>query len=247
MEIKPLTTWSFSRLQVFEQCKFRAQLQYGQKIPEPERPLPPGKTEHANDRGSRIHDTAEQYVRGNVDRMDPAMRAFAPEFDSLRQLFADDMVSLEGEWATDTEWQPTAWTGRNTWQRLKLDAMVRLNKQEAVVIDYKTGKKFGNEVKHGEQTMLYALNTFLRFPELELITTELWYLDQDDLTSATFERERCLRFKHSWNRRALAMTEAVDFPANPNQFSCRYCAYSKREGGTGDCERGVVNFSGGKR
>jgi hypothetical protein len=42
---------SFSRLQNFEKCKYLAKLMYIDRIPEPERPLPPGKTEHANDRG----------------------------------------------------------------------------------------------------------------------------------------------------------------------------------------------------
>ena len=51
----------------FEQCKFRAKLQYVDKIPEPERPLPPGKTEHANDRGTRIHDAAENFVNRDIN------------------------------------------------------------------------------------------------------------------------------------------------------------------------------------
>ena len=61
-----LKTWSYSRLGVFEQCKFRAKLQYVDKIPEPARPLPEGKTEHANDRGTRVHEEAEIFVRGGV-------------------------------------------------------------------------------------------------------------------------------------------------------------------------------------
>lgn len=57
LEGEPMTkidAWSYSRLSTFEQCKLRAKLAYIDRIPEPERPLPPGKTEHANDRGTLL-------------------------------------------------------------------------------------------------------------------------------------------------------------------------------------------------
>jgi hypothetical protein len=41
-----ITSWSHSRIVDFEACKYRAWLKYDQKIPEPERELPEGKTEH---------------------------------------------------------------------------------------------------------------------------------------------------------------------------------------------------------
>src|SRR5690606_8448838 len=64
MQIK---SWSYSRLTGLEQCALRAKLAYIDRIPEPERPLPPGKTEHANDRGTRIHLAAELFVRGEAE------------------------------------------------------------------------------------------------------------------------------------------------------------------------------------
>lgn len=234
--IKLIPTWSFSRLSTFEQCKFRAKLAYVDKVPEPDRPLPPGKTEHANDRGSRIHDEAEKYIRG-LGPFAKEMEKFRPEFEALKRLFDAGKVSLEGDWGTNKEWEPIEWKHKNIWQRLKLDAMVHLSEHEGVVIDYKTGKKFGNEVKHNEQTQLYQVNAFLRYPKLEVVHTELWYLDQDDITMATYTRNQGLRFRANWDRRANTMTSATEFPANPNQFSCRWCAYGPR--GTGHCKRGV--------
>ena len=244
MKVIPITSWSYSRLSVWEQCKFRAQLQYGQKIPEPERPLPPGKTEHANDRGTRIHDAAEQFVRGTGPFI-KEMESFRPEFESLRTLFLEDRVSLEGEWGMDQNWDPCSWD--SAWQRLKLDALVFLSDYEAVVIDYKSGKKYGNEIKHAEQCQSYQLNTFLRYPQLEIVHTELWYLDQNDITCQTYSRNQGLKFRHSFNRRALAMTTATEFPANPTTWTCRYCAYSTREGGTGHCDKGVDGLPSKRR
>jgi len=229
-----IPTWSFSRLGDFEQCKHRAKLKYLDKIPEPERPLPPGKTEHANDRGTRIHDAAERYVRGGIELI-PELQKFKTEFEKLKSLFAAGKVSLEGEWAMDRGWNPVAWKSSDAWLRLKLDAMVMLSKTEAVVIDYKTGRRYGNEVKHAEQTQLYQLVTFLRYPELETIHTELWYPDVDELATATYTRNQGLRFKRSFEQRGDAMTTCIDFPANPNIFSCKWCSFK----GTEHCDKGV--------
>jgi len=229
-----IPTWSFSRIQDFEQCKRRAKLKYLDKIPEPERPLPPGKTEHANDRGTRIHDAGERFARGGIELI-PELQKFKPEFERLKALYAAGKVSLEGEWAMDRSWEPVAWASSDAWLRLKLDAMVMLSKTEAVVIDYKTGRRFGNEVKHAEQTQLYQLVTFLRYPELETIHTELWYPDVDELATATYTRNQGLRFKRSFEQRGDAMTTCIDFPPNSNVFSCRWCPYKDTE----HCDKGV--------
>lgn len=229
-----INSWSHSKLGDFEKCKFLGWLKHDQKIPEPPRPLPPGKTEHANDRGSRIHDAAEHFVDGTGPFI-PELREFEPEFNHLKYLYKAGKVSLEGEWAMDTDWNPAPW--KTGWLRLKLDALVHGTDEEAVVIDYKSGRKFGNEIKHAEQTQLYSLNTFLRYPKLEVVHSELWYLDVKELTRITYTRDQALRFKRSWDRRGTALTTATEFPPNPNKFSCQWCPYGPD--GTGHCAVGV--------
>ncbi len=237
MNIIPITQWSISKAKTFSQCKLRAQLQYGQKIPQPDRPLPPGKTEHANDRGTRIHDAAERFVNGTGEFIGE-MGKFAAEFHSLRKLYKDGLVSLEGEWAHDKDWEVAPWHNKSAWLRLKLDAMVMLSPHEAVVIDYKSGKRFGNEVGHAEQVMLYQLSAFLRYPLLEVVHTELWYLDVDEIAIQTFTRHQGLRFKKKFTDMGTSVTNCTDWPANPNIFNCRYCPYGPS--GTGHCDRGVA-------
>jgi len=231
-----ITSWSYSRLTIFEQCKLRAKLAFVDRIPEPERPLPPGKTEHANDRGTRVHDAAERFVRGGVELL-PELAKFRAEFHRLRELYQQGKVSLEGEWAVDREWNPVAWRSNDAWARIKLDAFVQLSPTHGVVIDYKTGKLFGNEIKHAEQCQLYQLAAFIRYPKLEVIDVELWYTDQDEITHMRYTREQGLRFFRNFDNRGNKMTDAKEFPANPNIFSCRWCPYGPR--GTGHCEKGV--------
>lgn len=230
-----IRSWSYSRLLDFEACPLMAKLKIIDKIPEPERPLPPGKTEHANDRGTRVHNECELYVRGEGPLPQEA-RYFEDEFKSLAAKFKKGTVSLEGEWGFDKEWQPIDW--KLAWLRMKLDANIHLSNTHAAVVDYKTGRKFGNEVKHGEQLQMYALAVFLRYPQVEHVTAELWYLDVNDLTRLDVTRPIGLRQLKPFDKRGRKMTEATEFPANPNAHSCRYCPYHPAKG-TGDCPHGV--------
>lgn len=242
-----IPSWSHSKLGDFEKCKFLCWLKHDQKIPEPERPLPAGKTEHANDRGTRIHESCELYINGTSDTLThEAEKNFGFQIELLRAMHKDGLVSLEGEWGMNREWEPTDW--KTAWLRLKLDAMVMHDDRTATVIDFKTGRKFGNEVKHAEQLQLYQLVTFLRYPKLETVHAELWYLDQPEgqnLTSIKFTRAQGLRFKSNFDRRGHKLTTCEDWPANPSVHTCRWCQYGPWNGG--QCQAGVQMPSKGKR
>lgn len=231
---KKIDKVSFSRLQNFEKCRYMAKLMYIDKIPEPERPLPPGKKEHANDRGSRIHDMAEKYVRGGVE-LAPELESFKNEFAELRALFEQGRVQLEGEWAVNLEWEPVAWNSYDAWCRMKLDALVMTeNGLTARVIDYKTGKRQGNEIKHTEQGQIYQLATFLRYPKLAHIAVEFWYTDLGITDIKEYTREQGVYYFEKYNKRLLAVTTADEFPPNPNAFTCKWCPYNGNA-----CEHGA--------
>lgn len=233
--LRQLKAWSHSRLLVFEACKLRAWLQFGERIPDP-KPRPNA------DRGTLIHDGAEKYVRGKLKDM-PAECAkhYRTEFEALKREFKAGKVSLEGEWAFDDEWNPTDWRDKNAWTRVKCDAVAWLTPRHVLVVDYKSGKRFGNEVKHGEQMQLYLLSILLRFPDADEVTVELWYLDhpQSDWnpTRQTFTREQGMRYLAAYTKRGKKMTTETQFPPNPNIFSCKWCPYGPD--GTGHCKAGV--------
>lgn len=232
----PIKTWSFSRLQTFEKCAQQAYLRYVEKIPEPEQELPPGKTEHPLDRGSRIHEAAELFVRGGVELIEE-LESFRTEFEALREHFKAGRVTLEEDWGIDVNWDATSWRSSNIWGRFKLDAMVWLSKHHAVVIDYKTGKKFGNEVKHMEQGQLYQLAAFMRYPDLVEVDVEFWYTDQNELTHTHFTQAQGFALHKKFDDRAHAMTDAVNFPPRPSLFICKWCPFGPA--GTGHCKVGV--------
>ncbi len=219
-----IKSWSYSRLGDFETCAYRAKLKIIDKIPEPERPLKPGQTEHANDRGTRIHDEIEKYIRGRrKDIPVEAAKHFKAEIESLRARFIAKTVSLEGEWGFNREWEIAPYPG--AWLRMKCDAVIHMSPKHIVVVDYKTGRKFGNEIKHGEQVQLYALAAAIRYPEVDIIDVELWYLDQDELTHETKPIKKWLYHLKPFNNRGLKMTNATEFKANPSSYACKWCPY----------------------
>ena len=216
-----VSTWSYSALKTFEQCAYRTYLQKVRNIKEPTNP--------AAQRGSDIHQQAEDYVKGELGEFPDTLSKFKYEFEELRELFIDSKVELEGEWGYNANWEPCAWMERATWVRIKLDALVHQDDTSLRVIDYKTGKRWGNEVAHGQQALLYAIGTFLRYPHAEFAQTELWYLDKKETFRKTYTRDEALMFMPGWHSRGVKMTTAEDFTPNPSKHNCRWCSYGKGE------------------
>ena len=222
-----IKSWSFSRMQAFEQCPYRAKLQWLDKIPD-NTPRP------AADRGTQIHQEAEDYVTGKSG-FTHNLRFFEQDLTALKKHYDQGRVTCEEEWGFDNQWCVSDW--RTAWLRLKCDAVCHLSPTHLAVIDYKTGKRFGNELKHAEQLQLYALTALIRYEEVEQVTCELWYIDQNELASFDMKRTQLGKYLRLFDRKGQAFTNETRFKPNPNIFSCKYCPY--RPDRQGDCKFGV--------
>lgn len=225
----PVVAWSYSALKVFEECPYRTYISRVKRIPEPSSP--------AADRGSQIHDEAEKYVDGRIEEFPDSLMKFEKQFADLRAGYLDGTVELEGEWGFTTDWKPTGWLSDDTWARIKLDAYVMQDKTSARVIDYKTGKRFGNEIAHSQQCLLYAIAAFARDPDLEYVRTELWYLDKAETATQDYTRKEAMQFMPSFHERGVKMTTETEFAPTPSSSACRWCSY--RKGEHPECQWGV--------
>ena len=230
----PVKQWSFSRLANYEECPYRLYLSAVERRPGPAR-----GEDHPAERGTRIHTACERYVKDEGPLV-KEMRRFETDFEALKEHYNDGHVQLEGDWGFDIDWQQTGWWDDNVWARIKLDAFRRYDDQTAGLIDYKTGKKMGNEVKHTQQAQLYAVGAFMRYPEIDLIHASFWYLDQGQRFNKTYKRDNLALYLKKFNQRALALTTAANFPAKPNKMKCRWCEYGINKG-TGECPYAVPN------
>jgi CRISPR/Cas system-associated exonuclease Cas4 (RecB family) len=223
----PLTSWSFSKLMVFEECPWHAYLQWVARVPDQS-----DKT--AADRGTAIHAEAENYVKTGKG-FTSHLAHFTEEFEALHKHYEQGKVTCEEEWGFDKDWQPCGWN--KAWLRLKCDVVCHLEPKHIVVIDHKSGRRFGNELKHAQQLQLYSVSTLIRYPEIQHTTNELWYLDKDELASFQMTRKQLEKYLRMYDKRGRAMTEATSFPAKPNLVSCKYCPYAPQR--QGDCKYGI--------
>jgi len=222
--------WSYSALKIYEECPYRTYISRVKGVKEP--------SNNAADRGTQIHQYAEDYVNGTIGEMPKELHKFKDQFEELREGFATAKVELEGEWGFDLDWATVGWMQKETWARIKLDALVQEDETSARVIDYKTGKKWGNELAHGQQGLLYAIGTFFRYPHLQFVQTEFWYLDKGETTKKQYTREQAMQFAPGFHRRAIKMTTETEFAPTPNSNSCRWCHF--KTGDNPECHWGVT-------
>lgn len=228
-----ISAGSFSRLDDFETCALRAKYKYVDRIPEPERGPPPrGMKEWANDRGSRIHDDAEAFVNDKTE-LTSELTHFSSELFQARELFKKGLVETEQMWCFDENWQTVdADDYKNTKFRIKMDLTVELTPTHQLVVDYKTGKRWGNEVKHEKQKVTYAIGAFQRKPKLTKITTEVWYIDlpDEDVYPSVITRTQGQVLLRGLDARNKRMLNATTFPHNANAFNCKWCPYNGKSG-----------------
>lgn len=235
-----IKTASISRVHKFETCPRMAALAFITKVPEPER-----QGESPLDRGSRHHEYIEQYIRGETDELSPEIKHFRDDpIEPLRVRWRErpDTILVEQRWNFDDAWQPC---GDKEWDKIwlimKLDVMGFISDDGGVAIDWKTGKKFGNEVKHGDQLLAYIVGAFMRYPSLETMAGELFYTDKNESTTLDLTRENAMRYMPRLNSRLQGMTNSTTFVPKPSKSACRFCPYKtgnivKGVQGTGHCD-----------
>lgn len=235
---RKLTSWSFSRLKDYERCPWMLWLKAGEK-----RDMSHVDTT-AMDRGSQIHQEAEDFVKGKGD-FTKNLAKFADYFTEVKEEYEAGDVLVEEDWGFDIDWQPTGWFDPSVWCRMKLDNFRVIARDEnnnpvaGIPTDYKTGKKFGNEVTHSQQGQLYAIGSFLRMPTLELADVEFVYLDHGIKSKPKrYTREKAMRFLPSWVARAEKLTSDREFRPKPNKINCKWCPFGPQNG-DGSCEWGV--------
>lgn len=237
-----LTQGSFSRLKDYERCPYMAWLKYGEKR-KPDLPLNE-KAEIARNRGIQVHNDCELFVKGEGS-LTKEMYKFADYFKDLKVEYEAGDVSVEENWGFDAEWQPTGWWDDNVRVRVKLDNFRVVARNEegepvaGVPTDYKTGKKFGNEVTHNQQGQLYSISCFLRNPTLEYVDVEFIYLDHGLKSKPKrYTREKAMKMLPMWEQRFQKMFEDREFRPKANKINCKYCDFGPQHGDS-SCEWGV--------
>ena len=213
-----MSTWSYSRWSDYATCPALYKFKYLDKYPSPASP--------AMARGTKIHELAEGYVTKQILGLPSQLEKHAEEFAALR---ATKGVVAEEEWGFTAEWKPTGYFDHDVWLRAKCDAAVP-RKRTTRVIDYKTGREYPT---HQQQTSLYALAAFFRYPETREVQTEFWYVDSGNTVTQGFDRSEVPDMLEVWHARVEPLMTDTSFQATPGESCRKYggCSMGKSKGG----------------
>ena len=219
-----LDKWSHSSLVSYEECAYREFLKGVKRIRQESGP--------AAERGTLIHGLAEDFVQGNISDLPPELLKIETRVREVAEAYARGEVEVEQEWGFDRAWNPGDWDMPGLWHRAKLDVFWRTSPTSGRIIDWKTGKRFNNELKHGQQGLTYTIDAFMRHPELEFVETEFAYVDHGEYAKSRYTRAQAMHFHPQLHNRAVMMTTATEFKPKPSFNACRWCYYAK----SGDCD-----------
>lgn len=254
--IKKITSWSFSRWNIYDQCALKAKYKFIDKLPEPRaQPL---------ERGNIIHKQAELYILGQpcpiLDEskplpilgkdgslpltgvkyhkkgaLPPELKKFQELFESLRERhkLKSKVSVLESNWAFRQDWSKTVgtdWTG--AWLRVKVDEAHESDPGVLELNDWKTGKynpDLAAEYKIALQ--LYALGALLWYDHIDEVRSYLRYTDLGVTwpgpdEELVYTREDLPKLKEIWLKRTKQMLNDTIFAPKPNA-KCTWCPYSK--------------------
>jgi CRISPR/Cas system-associated exonuclease Cas4 (RecB family) len=215
---REVSAWSFSAWRLYDTCpkKYCYEKLEGHKQ----------ETSKAMQRGIDIHSVCEKYL---VDggRVPKELKSFADEFKALRK----QVLYVEDQWAYKEDYTETRWDDwTHCWLRVKVDAFTApspVSFETATIIDFKTGKPGAYDEA---QLELYALAVFKRYPAVQEVSAELWYLDKDEIVEHTFKRNEEKKLEQTWAKRVRPMFTDKTFKPKPGPM-CNWCQFSAAKGG----------------
>jgi len=218
-----IDAWSYSRLSNYETCALMAKFLYILKLPQ--------DTSPAMERGSRIHDQAEKFVKGEIDHL-PDTKVWEPWREDMAALKNLD-YEAEKNIAFDSNWEECEYFGPNVWLRLRVDVTGIANDGVPEVIDYKTGRPYPT---HEEQAELYGIAAYLTAVKAaKKVRTSFFYLDVPDIVVYEYQSEEIIEsLMPKWEGRAGVMLTDTSFAPNPCKASCgKYggCDFAANKGG----------------
>lgn len=203
-----IPAWTYSQLDKFETCPRQFyHVRVAKDIVEP-------PTEHTI-WGEKVHTAFELRIK-DATPLPEGMTQWEGLAAKLEKLPGQKLC--EEQMAVDRNFQPAPW--KSAWTRGIADLLVVHGKQ-AVVMDYKTGKR-----KLTEQLMLYAGYTFARYPEVNTVTTGFVWLKDRKIDKETFSREDVPKIWNTFLPRVRKLELAYEkdaWPCRPSGLCRGWC------------------------
>lgn len=204
-----IPAWSASSVDAYTTCPKKY---YHLRVARDVKDFPPSDAVLA---GRQIHKMFENAVNLNEP---------LPESHTHWQKLVDQIKALPGEhmaefpFMLDEFHEPC--DKRSAWTRGVADLVVKHGK-EAIIIDYKTGKR-----KPSEQLALYTAYAFAYWPEIQKVHTVFVWLKDKTMDRKTYTRDNLAGIWQSFLPAVARMRnsyETGDWPARPSGLCRRWC------------------------
>lgn len=226
--VQKITSWSFSRWSVYEECPAKAKYKFIDKLKEP------GSA--AMDRGTELHKQCETFLKTG-GRVPKDIKLIG---DTLKD-FKKRGALAEADFTFKQDWSPTRWDDWNgAWCRIKADVTIApvIDSDEPIaeVHDFKTGgqKKLENNdfEEYYTQLELYSLAGLLTFPTAKIVKTSLVFIDFGKVIEnpTVVKRGDEKKLMKKWEVRTKRMLSDTQFKPKPGN-ACRWCYFSKAKNG----------------
>lgn len=207
---RPIVAWSFSVLEMFENCQFKY---WWLKIAKKGSDI-----NQWNAKGDREHDHFQQYLKMGL-ALPPELAGYTPMLDKMKA--APGQLLVEPKMAIDQNFQPCRGNDWNrVWLRVNSDVLV-INGDKANYFDWKSGKFYPKD----DQIELTALMLFAQYPKVQQVNGGLVFYKQGKVHPNIVRREQAPLLWNGFLGRVKEMEAAIiadHFPKNPNPL-CDYC------------------------
>ena len=170
-------SWSYSSLSLFKQCPRKYyHLRVAKDIKEPR--------SRALIYGNRVHKAAEEYVKNNVEIPKP-FEYIKKSVDAILESFKGEVL-CEEKLGVTKDLEPCSFYAKDVWYRGIVDLLI-IQKDKAVIIDYKTGKH--PDRADTDQLELMSLAVFKHYPFVTEIKAGLLFLVKKALIKAKYSSD----------------------------------------------------------
>jgi hypothetical protein len=200
----------FSKLDCYRSCPAKFKFQFMDKLPQGSSP--------AMERGSKLHDDCEAYLRGWVSVLPTELEQWKDAFDDLKAL----KCKTEESWGFDKDWNKLSdWFQPQTWLRAKSDAHF-VSDGVLTIIDFKSGKY---RVPSTEQVELYAICGSAIYPEVEDVVAAFWYLDTMQIYDKRYTKAHLKELRKKYEGYFAPIFQDTTWKPSPSR-ECKWCSYS---------------------
>lgn len=234
--VKPAFRWSFSQWDTYNTCP--AKWKFGSVMKLPRKPAGPAAA-----RGSEIHDSVEQYIKGGdmADLHQAVKKKYIPILDEFKyhhngDRYTEKKIALDADWDVCDQNSKfasciTVLDASRYSKTMKYDKEIgysKLTTGELEIGEWKSGKP---KETHRDQRLLYAVAGW-KYWMADIVRVTTYYLEDTAPPERTTlnSEEGFQKLTAMWDDRIKTMQRDQLCAPRPGYY-CRWCDFSKDAGG----------------